>query len=168
LRRKWRKWATTNATLFIKLRNPPDHSGGFFILVHMAGYAQTSLVKKLGIKPGYRVILDNAPHDYLDWISPLPEEVTVYTTFKKECDFIHLFVTDSKSFRKKFDQSIKHIKKDGMIWVSWPKKASKVVTDLDENSIRDVGLYAGLVDVKVCAVNEIWSALKFVIRLKDR
>jgi len=85
-----------------------------------------------------------------------------------EVDFIHVFVKESKVFQKEFLYCKKHLKKTGMLWISWPKKASKVATDLDENVIRDFGLEAGLVDVKVCAVDEVWSGLKFMFRLKDR
>lgn len=85
-----------------------------------------------------------------------------------ELDFIHLFVKDRQNFEKVFARAMKHIKESGMIWVSWPKKSSRVITDLDENIIREFGLSQGLVDVKVCAVDDIWSGLKFVIRLKDR
>jgi hypothetical protein len=83
-------------------------------------------------------------------------------------DFVHVFVKEKKLFEKQFKLAMKHLAKDGLLWISWPKKASKVLTDLDENIIRDFGLEEGMVDVKVCAVDEIWSALKFVFRIKDR
>ena len=83
-------------------------------------------------------------------------------------DFIHLFVKDRKTLEKEFLKNKKLLKKDGMLWISWPKKSAKVATDLDENTIRNFGLKNGLVDVKVCAVNETWSGLKFMFRLKDR
>lgn len=134
----------------------------------MAGYSGTPLQKKLGIKPGSSVFVQNAPEEYFDWISPLPEDVVVKKSSTKELDFIHAFVTDQKVFKKSFLTNKKNLKKGGMMWVSWPKKSSCVETDLDENIIRDFGLQEGLVDVKVCAVSEIWSGLKFVYRLKDR
>lgn len=112
--------------------------------------------------------VSRAPRDYFDWLSPLPEELMAKTKLGGELDFIHLFVKDQKTFKKEFVQSKKCLKKDGMLWISWPKKSSKVETDLDENIIRDFGLNEGLVDVKVCAVDETWSGLKFVFRLKDR
>ena len=83
-------------------------------------------------------------------------------------DFMHFFVKDEKSLKLLLAKSIRHLKSNGMIWVSWPKRSSGVATDLDENRVREIGLNAGVVDVKVCAVDNVWSALKFVIRLKDR
>jgi hypothetical protein len=135
----------------------------------MAGYSGTPLVKKLGLKEGFRLCVIHEPVEYWNWISPLPEgAIRATKSFKGEFDFIHLFVTEKKIFEKDFIDSRKRLKKDGMLWISWPKKSSKVVTDLDENIIRDYGLKNGLVDVKVCAVDETWSGLKFVFRLKDR
>jgi hypothetical protein len=134
----------------------------------MAGYSETPLQKKLGIKPGTSVFIQNAPANYFDWVSPLPADVLVKRTAVKELDFIHSFVRDQKEFKKLFVANKKNLKKDGMMWISWPKKSSGVATNLDENIIRDFGLEAGLVDVKVCAVDETWSGLKFVYRVKDR
>lgn len=133
----------------------------------MAGYSGTPLLKKLGIKAGNKIIVLKEPPAYWDWLSPLPEDVRAMTR-GTEIDFIHLFVKDKKNFEKEFLNYKKYLKKDGMLWISWPKKSSKIATDLDENVIREFGLKNGLVDVKVCAVDEIWSGLKFVIRLKDR
>ena len=110
----------------------------------------------------------NPPADYFDWISPLPEDVKVATKGLRDMNFIHLFVRSGKEFQKAFRSSKKFLRKDGMMWISWPKKSSKVETDLDENVIREFGLREGLVDIKVCAVDEIWSGLKFVIPVKDR
>jgi hypothetical protein len=135
----------------------------------MAGYSATPLAKKLGIKPGYKILLINPPSEYLNWISPLPENIKILKKPGKDLiDFIHLFAVDKKSFERHFIESKIKIQKAGMIWVSWLKKSSGVATDLDENMIRDFGLKNGLVDVKVCAVSEQWSGLKFVFRLKDR
>lgn len=134
-----------------------------------AGYSGTPLVKKLGIKPGFSIRVVHEPATYWDWISPLPEEIIVITRAKKEgADFVHLFVKEKKRFEKEFLKLKTELKKDGMLWVSWPKKSSKVPSDLDENIIRDYGLANGLVDVKVCAVDEVWSGLKFMYRVKDR
>ena len=109
------------------------------------------------------------PAAYWDWLAPLPENVEISEKEVKEsADFVHLFVTEKKIFEKEFLKYKKFLKRDGMLWVSWPKKSAKVPTDLDENSIRDFGLNNGLVDVKVCAVDDVWSGLKFVFRLKDR
>jgi hypothetical protein len=134
----------------------------------MAGYSKTPLVKKLGIKPGHTVCILNLPDGYLEWLHPLPEGVSVKEKLSGDMAFIHFFAKDQKTFQHLFVTSKKNLKKDGVLWVSWPKKSSKMPTDLDENSIRDFGLKGGLVDVKVCAVNEVWSGLKFVFRLKDR
>lgn len=134
----------------------------------MAGYSGTPLVKKLGIKPKSSLYISDPPKDYFEWLYPLPEDIDVKNKLSGKLDFIHLFVKDQKSFKQSFVKSKKHLKDDGMMWVSWPKKSSKIPTDLDENMIRDFGLDEGLVDVKVCAVDEIWSALKFVVRVKDR
>lgn len=134
----------------------------------MAGYSATPLVKKLGIKPGYILYVFQAPEEYFNWLSPLPEDVEIKQKLSAALDFIHLFVKDQKTFRQLFLKSKKSLKKDGMLWISWPKKSSKVPTDLDENVIRDFGLEEGLVDVKVCAVDDVWSGLKFVVRVKDR
>lgn len=134
----------------------------------MAGYSGTPLVKKLGIKPGAKALIINEPKDYFDMINPLPEGAKFSKKAAGEQDFIHLFVTEFKDYSKRFKDNRKILKKDGMMWISWPKKSSGLATDLDENIIRDFGLKNGLVDVKVCAVDETWSGLKFVFRLADR
>jgi hypothetical protein len=135
----------------------------------MVGYSGTPLVKKLGIKPGVKALIINEPENYFDWINPLPDGAKfMKKPPSSEVDFIHLFVTDFKDYSKRFKDNRKILKKDGMIWISWPKKSSGMATDLDENVIRDFGLKNGLVDVKVCAVDETWSGLKFVFRLMDR
>ncbi|MBI3482943.1 MAG: DUF3052 family protein, partial [Bacteroidetes bacterium] len=99
--------------------------------------------------------------------APLPENIAVKTR-GKEFDFVHWFVMENKLFEKEFHKKKALLKKNGMLWMSWPKKASKVITDLNENIIRDFALKNGLVDVKVCSVNEVWSGLKLVYRLTDR
>ena len=135
----------------------------------MSGYSGTPLLKKLGIKPGHLMRTVNEPKDYWDWLSPLPEGAKINEKAGRAgLNFVHLFVKEKREFKKEFLVNKKLLKKDGMLWVSWPKKSSKVPTDLDENFIRNFGLENGLVDVKVCAVDEIWSGLKFVFRLKDR
>ena len=127
----------------------------------------TELIKKLGMKPGFSVIVFNEPEHYWDWLAPLPQKIAVKTK-GKDFDFIHWFVKENKVFEKEYHTKKMMLKKDGMLWVSWPKKASKVATDLNENVIRDFALKNGLVDVKVCSVNEVWSGLKLVYRLTDR
>ena len=112
--------------------------------------------------------VSHAPDEYFDWLSPLPEELIVGEVLTGKFDFIHLFVKDLKTFLKEFKKAREHLNKNGALWISWPKKSSKVPTDLNENVIRDFGLKTGLVDVKVCAVDDTWSGLKFVFRVKDR
>ena len=125
-------------------------------------------MKKLGIKPGLRMYVAGPPGSYFDWLGPLPEGVNASKTLSGTFDFIHLFVKDQKSFRAVLIKAKAQLKSDGMVWVSWPKKSSGVATDLDENVIRDFALDNGLVDVKVCAVDETWSGLKLVIPVKFR
>ena len=134
----------------------------------MAGYSGTPLVKKLGIKPEFEIAFINAPENFVKELE-LPAGVPVKAISKsKDLDFILVFVKSRAALTTAFAQYCGKIKPNGMIWISWPKKASGVQTDLNENIVRDVGLAAGLVDVKVCAVDEIWSGLKFVYRLRDR
>jgi len=141
---------------------------GVLLSRNMAGYSQTPLVKKLGIKPDFEVLFVNAPADFAKQLE-LPQGVKVKPALKsRDLDLIILFVTSQKALKGAFPQYGRKIKPDGTLWVSWPKKASGVQTDLSENVIRDIGLATGLVDVKVCAVDEVWSGLKFVFRLKDR
>lgn len=135
----------------------------------MAGYSGTPLSKKLGLKSGFVIKVKNEPAEYWDWIAPLPEDMKVSARSKKESlDFAHLFVKANKIFEKEFIKLRDELKKTGMLWISWPKKSSGVATDLNENIIRDFGLTNGMVDVKVCAVDETWSGLKFMFRIKDR
>jgi hypothetical protein len=135
----------------------------------MTGYSGTPLQKKLGIKPGCSMAIFNEPANYWDLISPLPEKTTLVKKPKVgSIDFAHIFVREMKVFEKEFARYRDYLKKDGMLWVSWPKKASRVPTDLDETKVREFGLENGLVDIKVCAVDDVWSGHKFVYRLKDR
>jgi hypothetical protein len=133
----------------------------------MPGYSGTPLVKKLGIKPGSNIVLANAPSDYATELD-LPPDVTVNSRSGKPLDFAQLFVKSEKELQREFSEYAKRLNASGMLWVSWPKKSSGVSTNLSENIVRGIGLAVGLVDVKVCAVNEVWSGLKFVVRLKDR
>ena len=120
----------------------------------------------MGIKPGYSASVINMPAHYFSLFTDLPADVDWDGKGKK--NFIHLFVKELKELEKKLPVLMKQIEQDGMIWVSWPKKASKVPTDITEDHIRNYALKIGLVDVKVCAVDEVWSGLKLVIPLKDR
>ena len=134
----------------------------------MAGYSGTPLVRKLGIKPNFAVAFVNAPTNFVNQID-LPTGVKVKSVPRsKDLDFILLFVKSRTVLAEAFAQCAKKLKANGMLWVSWPKQTSGVPTDLNENIVREIGLAAGVVDVKVCAVDEIWSGLKFVYRLKDR
>ena len=133
----------------------------------MAGYSATPLEKKLGIKPGFDVAFVNAPENFVRQLN-LPAGVNVKSISRsKELDFIQVFVKSQKALTTAFEYSRK-MKPSGMLWISWPKKTSGVATDVNENIVRERGLAAGLVDVKICAVDEIWSGLKFVYRLSDR
>lgn len=133
----------------------------------MAGYSSTPLAKKLGIKAGNKIKLINAPEYYFELFADMPDDVD-HTGSHKLNDLVHFFTKDSKELNKLLPKLKKEIVQNGIIWVSWPKKSAKVVTDVTENMIRDLALANGLVDVKVCAVDDIWSGLKLVIPVKDR
>jgi hypothetical protein len=133
----------------------------------MAGYSGTPLVKKLGIKPGFNLAFVNAPSGFARELD-LPSDVTINSRSGKPLDFVHLFVKSEKEMKTKFSEYAKRLNASGMIWVSWPKKSSGVMTDVSEGIVRAIGLAAGLVDVKICAVDDVWSGLKFVFRLQDR
>jgi hypothetical protein len=134
----------------------------------MAGYSKTPLLKKLGLKPGFRLIILNAPQHYAQTLGELPENVTLADTLTGPFDFIHFFTTRRETLASEFPLLKQVLAPAGMLWISWPKRASKIETDLTEDIIRAIGLDNGLVDVKVAAVDEVWSGLKFVFRLKDR
>jgi hypothetical protein len=132
----------------------------------MAGYSDTPLPKKLGIKTGFRVALRNVP---AEGKAELKDALAGCRIVRSgPFDFVLLYVKSKSQLQKNFSRLAKQLVPAGMIWVSWPKKSSGVITDLGESQVRSIGLDAGLVDVKVCAVSDVWSALKFVIRLKDR
>ena len=133
----------------------------------MAGYSETPLVKKLGIKAGFNIVFVNAPVDFFDELT-LPQDIRVNSRTQEPLDFVLLFVKSEKDLKKEFFQHAKRLAPAGMIWVAWPKKSSGVTTDLSFNNVQAIGLATGLVDIKICAVNEVWSVLKFVFRLKDR
>jgi hypothetical protein len=133
----------------------------------MAGYSGTPLVKKLGIKEGFNVALVNEP-DGLRRALTLPRGIAVSAKSRKPLDFVLLFVHTQQALEKNFLRYAAKLTPAGMLWVSWPKKTSGVQTDLNENIVRDIGLAKGMVDVKVCAIDDVWSGLKFVFRLKDR
>jgi hypothetical protein len=133
-------------------------------LRRMAGYSGTPLEKKLGIKDGQVVFLDRAPDDF-ELAAPttrrLPKQAAITLTFQ----------TRAADLERRLPKLIEHTEQAGMVWVCWPKKAARAlgyVTDLEDNLVREIGLAAGVVDVKVCAIDEVWSGLKFVRRLADR
>ena len=135
----------------------------------MAGYSGKALIQKLGFKPGHRVALSGAPSGFLEELAPLPEGIRLVTRRSRTLlDAVLLFAPDQAALEAELAGWIRRLEPAGMLWVAWPKRASRVATDLDENVVRRMGLAAGVVDVKVCAVNEVWSGLKFVRRLKDR
>jgi hypothetical protein len=134
----------------------------------MPGYSGTPLPKKLGIKPGFRVSLLDAPPEVREQLSADLAECEMIRDSKTIPDFAMAFVKSKTALTREFKRITKLLAPAGMFWVSWPKKSSGVATDLDENVVREIGLAAGLVDVKVCAVTEVWSGLKFVRRVKDR
>ena len=135
----------------------------------MAGYSGTPLVKKLGFKKGFRTGLVNPPKGFQKELASLPNNVTISVdSLTKQLDLIILFADSQKMLTQEFPKLARKLSRKGMLWIAWPKKASGVATDLSDNSVRQIGLDAGLVDVKVCAINDIWSGLKFVYRLEDR
>jgi hypothetical protein len=133
-----------------------------------AGYSKTPLIDKLGIKPGKRLRFVNQPKNYLALLGPLPDDVTILKSTRGEIDFAHLFVTTTSALHQELPKLKSNLAKDGTLWISWPKGGSTIKTDLKEGIVRELGLASGLVDVKICAVDEDWSGLKFVYRLKDR
>ncbi len=134
----------------------------------MAGYSGTPLVRKLGIKPGERVIAVDAPRHYLDLLTNLPADAQITTTITKNARFVHLFVIERKLLARELTRIRRAIADDGVLWVSWPKKSAGVGTDVTEDVIRAEALPLGFVDVKVCAVDDTWSGLKLMIRRTQR
>lgn len=133
-----------------------------------AGYSQSPLIKKMGIKNGFKIRLVNPPGHYFDLFDHWPDNVTFPRDTHSEKDLIHYFTTGTAQLERDLLALKGEIKPNGMIWISWPKKTSKMRTDVTENTIRAVALANGLVDVKVCALDAIWSALKLVIPVNDR
>lgn len=132
------------------------------------GYSVTPLFKKLGIKSGHLIYLQNAPSNYLELLGDLPNEVHFVKNLETKVDLIHLFTNDFNELAEALDEFQNQIKDDGIIWISWYKKAAKLPTELTEDVIRNTALKLKLVDVKVCAVDEKWSGLKLVIRREHR
>jgi hypothetical protein len=134
----------------------------------MAGYSATPLPQKLGIKPGTIVVLIDAPEDYRKLLGQIPSGVNFATRPVGNTKFIHVFARERRVLEKQLQLLREKIAEDAAIWVSWPKKSSGVPTDITEDVIRSVALPIGLVDIKVCAVDDIWSGLKLMIRRENR
>jgi hypothetical protein len=132
----------------------------------VAGYSGTPLAKKLGIKPQSKIAFFDLPADIK---TTLHEALSECESAKDgQLDFAMIFIKSQAEMKEQFPTFARRLAPAGMLWVSWPKKSSGIAADLNENDVRRIGLAAGLVDIKVCAVNEVWSGLKFVIRVKDR
>lgn len=134
----------------------------------MAGYSKTPLAKKLGIGPGTTIYVAGAPEDYEALLDPLPDGVRFVSRMTKAVDLVHVFTARRARLKRALTTIHTRMKPNAAIWVSWPKKSAKVPTDLTEDSIRDIALPKGLVDIKVCAVDDVWSGLKLVIRRELR
>jgi hypothetical protein len=134
----------------------------------MAGYSGTPLPRKLGIKPPLTLVAIDAPREYRAWLGELPAGVRIVSTAAAPLQAVHLFVTKRSLLANKIVTLRRQLEQTGFVWVSWPKKASKVATDLTEDVIRELALPLGFVDIKVCAVSDVWSGLKLVIRKSER
>jgi len=132
------------------------------------GYSGTPLAKKLGIKEGAEVLTINAPDDYASLVAPLPAGVRLSDEVRTGVDLIHLFTNDRDELFSTLSECVRTIKQDGAIWVSWYKKAAKLPTEITEDTVREAAFPLGLVDVKVCAVDDKWSGLKLVVRKENR
>ena len=132
------------------------------------GYSGSPLAKKLGIKEGVTIVTVDAPDDYMDLLGPLPPGVEILENPTDGADILHLFTNTHEGLFRGVSDARCRIKQDGAIWVSWYKKAAKLPTEITEDTIREAALPLGLVDVKVCAVDEKWSGLKLVIRRENR
>ena len=134
----------------------------------MAGYSGTPLAKKLGIKDGGRVFVASAPPHYRHLLQPVPPGVKIVSRLDQSVDIVHLFTASRSRLHTFLRSTVRKIRPDASVWISWPKKAAKVPTDVTEDMIRASALPMGLVDVKVCAVDEVWSGLKLVVRKENR
>jgi hypothetical protein len=133
-----------------------------------SGYSGTPLPKKLGIREGSRVAVVSAPDGFAHVLGPLPAGVDLRTDARGRCDVVVFFVTRRAELARRFPSFVRALQTDGGLWVSWPKKTSGVATDLGFDAVQAVGLHAGLVDNKVCAIDGTWSGLRFVRRVADR
>src|SRR6266446_4845073 len=134
----------------------------------MAGYSGTPLPQKLGIKPGLMVVTINAPANYRRLLGQIPDSVTFSNRVTANSMFVHLFTTKRSELERRLSILRDKISDNGAVWVSWPKKSSEISTDVTEDVIREIALPLGFVDIKVCAVDDIWSGLKLMIRRENR
>ena len=134
----------------------------------MAGYSGRRLVDKLGIKPGTRIAILNAPRGYRATLGSLPPGVVLASAARGSFPFIQFFTRSRSLLQTKLGMLLRALEPDGALWISWPKKASGVATDMTEDAVREIALPLGLVDIKVAAVDDIWSGLKLVRRLRNR
>lgn len=134
----------------------------------MPGYSGTPLTKKLGIKPGARIKVRWAPAHYGDLLAPLPDSAVVSSRLRPPVDILHIFTKSRSRLESALQVGLEEIHTDGAIWVSWPKKASGVTSEVSEDVVREVALPLSLVDIKVCAIDDTWSGLKLVIRKSNR
>lgn len=134
----------------------------------MAGYSATPLAKKLGIVAGSALFVANAPEDYRELLEPWPDEVRMLARPSTKVDVAHLFAISRVALESQLRKCRKAMRDDATVWVSWPKKSSKLATDITEDTIREIALPMGWVDIKVCAVDAVWSGLKLVVRREHR
>lgn len=132
------------------------------------GYSGTPLIKKLGFKDGMEILVENPPPEYLDWLGKLPQGACVIHKMGSNIAAAHIFCYEKSKLLASLTKLRKKLAQEGFVWVSWPKKSSKVPTDITEDVIREIALPMGFVDIKVCAVSEVWSGLKLVIRKSER
>jgi len=132
------------------------------------GYSSTPLAKKLGIKDGFDVLTINAPSHYAYLLAPVPNAVNISASDRSDIDLVHIFTNSRNELCEELARTLRLIRQNGSIWVSWYKKAAKLPTEITEDTIREAAFPLGLVDVKVCAVDEKWSGLKLVIRKENR
>jgi hypothetical protein len=134
----------------------------------VAGYSGTPLPQKLGIGEGARVALVRAPDGFAGTLAPLPDGVRLRSRLAGKVDVVLFFATRRAELERRFATMAHALEPNGGLWIAWPKRTANVATDLTENVVREIGLHNGLVDNKVCAVDEVWSGLRFVYRLADR
>jgi hypothetical protein len=134
----------------------------------MAGYSRTPLQQKLGIKPDMNVVIINSPRNYRRLLGTIPDSVTFSDRFKPDSSFVHVFIKTRSELERRLRVLREKIADTGTVWVSWPKRSSAVPTDVTEDVIRAVALPLGFIDIKVCAIDKIWSALKLMVRRTNR